>query len=262
MLNLATIQETAQRVATASHAASRVIVFGSYGRGDADEGSDLDLLVIERELPDPAGEYRRLHKAVDHLNVGVDVLMCTEYEFARRSQVPGTLHYWAAKEGRVVYENAALLACRAEDEPPAPVGKEKEDAMPPHIEEALRLMQIAQRDVGTLELLLPFPQADLAAIGFNAQQAVEKALKAVCALCHIEFPRTHELHKLAGLLQNAGVNVPITAEHLGQLNPFAVEIRYDHLLPLTLTRDEIKTVVDKIMLWAKLMIDEHGNEQQ
>src|SRR5437867_10525860 len=31
---------------------STIIVFGSYARGEADEGSDLDLLVIEPELKD------------------------------------------------------------------------------------------------------------------------------------------------------------------------------------------------------------------
>ncbi len=36
--------------------ASWVIVFGSYARGDADEGSDLDLMVIERVVPSKAEE--------------------------------------------------------------------------------------------------------------------------------------------------------------------------------------------------------------
>lgn len=54
--------------------------------------------------------------------------------------------------------------------------------MTPQREEALRLMRLARRDQGTFELLLPLPTANLAALGFHAQQAAEKALKAVAVL--------------------------------------------------------------------------------
>jgi hypothetical protein len=37
----------------------------------------------------------------------VDVLVFSQEEFERRSQVPGTLPYWAKKEGKLVYDAAA-----------------------------------------------------------------------------------------------------------------------------------------------------------
>ena len=80
------------------------MLFGSYARGDADEGSDLDLLVIERDVSDKAGEYLKLHRAIGSIGVGVDVLVMSGEEFARRSQVRGTLPYWAAKEGRLIHD--------------------------------------------------------------------------------------------------------------------------------------------------------------
>ena len=43
---------------------AKVIVFGSYARGDAREGSDLDLIVVEREIADHTREYVRLRDAV------------------------------------------------------------------------------------------------------------------------------------------------------------------------------------------------------
>jgi uncharacterized protein len=49
------------------------MLFGSYARGDADEGSDLDLLVIETDVPDKAEEYLTLHRAIG--SIGVDVLI-------------------------------------------------------------------------------------------------------------------------------------------------------------------------------------------
>ncbi|MDI1243818.1 MAG: nucleotidyltransferase domain-containing protein, partial [Rhodoferax sp.] len=52
-------QTTRRLVARAGHPA-KVILFGSYARGDADDGSDLDLMIVEHELTDRATEYLRL----------------------------------------------------------------------------------------------------------------------------------------------------------------------------------------------------------
>ena len=109
MLDEAIIQNAVDRAVAVAYAPSKVIVFGSYGRGDADEGSDLDLLVVEHEIPDRLEEYSRIRGAIGRVapGVGVDVLVCDSKEFERRSQVPSTVFYWASKEGRVLYDAAA-----------------------------------------------------------------------------------------------------------------------------------------------------------
>ena len=104
MLDMQTIQAAADRLAAAASSPARIILFGSYGRGDADEGSDLDFMVIERELGDKAGEYMRLMDALGRVGTGVDLLIYPQAEFERRSQVPGTVLYWAVKEGRVLHD--------------------------------------------------------------------------------------------------------------------------------------------------------------
>jgi predicted nucleotidyltransferase len=106
MLANQSILDAARRVAAVANSPLRIIVFGSYARGDADEGSDLDLLVIEREVSDKAAEYLKLHRAVGLIGVGVDVLVFSQEEFERRSQVPGTIPYWAKKEGKLLYDAA------------------------------------------------------------------------------------------------------------------------------------------------------------
>jgi HEPN domain-containing protein len=68
--------------------------------------------------------------------------------------------------------------------------------MTPEREEAHRLLRLARRDRDTFDLLRPLPKASVAALGFHAQQAIEKALKAVCALHRIEIRRTHDLAAL------------------------------------------------------------------
>ena len=103
MIDEQTLQAVVERIVAAA-APSRVILFGSYGRGDADAGSDLDIMVIEPHVPDQYTEMIRLRKAIGHVGIGVDVLVYSEAEYERRSQVPGTVLYWANKEGRAVYE--------------------------------------------------------------------------------------------------------------------------------------------------------------
>lgn len=104
MLDAEAIQSAVKRMVAAASGPSRVILFGSYARGTADEGSDLDLLVIERDIPDKASEYIRLRGAIGRIGTGVDVLMYSESEASRRRQVPGTLLHRAFNEGRVLHD--------------------------------------------------------------------------------------------------------------------------------------------------------------
>jgi predicted nucleotidyltransferase len=83
---------------------NRIILFGSQARGDADAGSDIDLMVIEPTVDNPALEAARLYQAVGWVGIGVDILVYSEPEFARRSTVPGTVLHQALTEGKIVYE--------------------------------------------------------------------------------------------------------------------------------------------------------------
>jgi predicted nucleotidyltransferase len=103
MIDEETLQKVVERIVAAAKP-SRVILFGSYGRESADEGSDLDIMVIKPEVTDKGTEMVRLHEVVGDVGTGVDVLVYSDEEFERRSQVPGTVLYWAKKEGRPLYE--------------------------------------------------------------------------------------------------------------------------------------------------------------
>ena len=79
----------------------KVILFGSYARGDADEGSDVDLLVIEPEVSDNFKEMLRLRGSLRHLRISVDVLVASQRHFEYWVDTPGTIYHEAALEGKV-----------------------------------------------------------------------------------------------------------------------------------------------------------------
>lgn len=123
--------------------------------------------------------------------------------------------------------------------------------MTPALEEAQRLLRLAVRDVATFELLLPLPAAPLSAIGFHAQQAVEKSLKAACVLRGLEIRRTHDLAALAQALVDDGAELPLQLDEFRQLNPFAVQYRYDDELQGPMTREDLGSAVQRVMAWTE-----------
>ena len=85
---------------------SRVILFGSYARGEADERSDLDFLVIEPEVTDRVAEMVRLRKVLRPLHVPAEVIATSRDHFDYWKDTPNSLFYRAVKEGRG-YEQVA-----------------------------------------------------------------------------------------------------------------------------------------------------------
>lgn len=95
--------------------------------------------------------------------------------------------------------------------------------MTPCIEEAHRLLRLAERDLQTFHILAAHPEASLSAMCFHAQQSAEKSLKAVLTAHCADFPRTHNLEELAELVSEQQISLPIPARELRRLNPYAVD---------------------------------------
>ena len=106
MLSQKTIQQAVKRIVQTAQP-NKVILFGSYARGDSTPDSDLDLMVILPGQPDKVAEMIRLRQTIGAVGTGVDVLVFSEDEAQRRGQVPGTVIYWANKEGRILYDATA-----------------------------------------------------------------------------------------------------------------------------------------------------------
>ena len=96
------IEEIRVRISRAAPPDSRVILFGSRARGEADDGSDFDVLVIEAEVEDTAREAVRLRRQLRDLLAPIDVVVVDRELARRRAAVRGTMVERALREGRVL----------------------------------------------------------------------------------------------------------------------------------------------------------------
>jgi len=87
----------------------RIILFGSRARGDSDDNSDFDLLVVLPEVTDKHATAVAMLVALGHLAVPVDVIPTDAAEVAahRGSTAAGAALDAALREGEVVYERVA-----------------------------------------------------------------------------------------------------------------------------------------------------------
>lgn len=106
MISSEQIQQAVDRLVKAANP-SKVILFGSYARGDETEDYDLDLMVIEREVPNKFEEMVRLRQELRPLRIPVDVLVYSQNYVDEWGHLPGTALYWALTEGRVMHEVSA-----------------------------------------------------------------------------------------------------------------------------------------------------------
>jgi HEPN domain-containing protein len=101
--------------------------------------------------------------------------------------------------------------------------------MSEHIEEARQLLEAALRDDLSFQLLMESGRAPQETMGFLAQQACEKLIKSAMLLNQIPIERTHDLEFLHHLCEQNGLQLPVRADFLRLLNPYAVALRYEGL---------------------------------
>jgi uncharacterized protein len=99
------LQEAVQRILSVG-SPEKIVLFGSWARGQARPNSDLDLLIIEEsDLPRyrRAGRYRM---ALLGLFPAKDIVVWTPSEVALWRDVPNAFITAILAEGRVLYERS------------------------------------------------------------------------------------------------------------------------------------------------------------
>lgn len=97
---------------------------------------------------------------------------------------------------------------------------------------------------------------------FHAQQAAEKALKAVLLSREIEFPYTHDIKGLLKIAETNAVAIPPAIKQAALLTPYAVETRYpgDWMDITESDVQEALQIAEHTILWAKNILASGGDK--
>jgi|WetSurMetagenome_2_1015567.scaffolds.fasta_scaffold233228_2 HEPN domain-containing protein len=127
------------------------------------------------------------------------------------------------------------------------------------IDLARQFIFIARRDLEVFRLVVDAEHISDESVGFQAQQVIEKCLKAVLAVRQIEIRKTHDLGKLIDLIEKHNLELPPEIETIESLTPYAVMLRYDFLESYPLSRSKVKEVVEDVLKWAEVQIGTTGD---
>ena len=84
--------------------ARRAVLFGSYGRGDADEYSDIDLVIIKETQTPFLERYKEFPGLFDAVRKALEVLVYTPDEFDAMRDRGNPFISKVIEDGVVIYE--------------------------------------------------------------------------------------------------------------------------------------------------------------
>ena len=97
------------------------------------------------------------------------------------------------------------------------------------------------------------PDVYLEDLCFEAQQAAEKAIKALMIRREIEYPYMHDLAHLVSLLEEGGEVIPEVVRTAEGLTPYAVITRYPGIVrPVTVEEHrEALQIAEAVIQWVE-----------
>jgi len=110
---------------------------------------------------------------------------------------------------------------------------------------ALAWLRKARSDLRNIELVLPAEDCPLDTVAFHAQQAAEKAIKALLGFLGIQPPYIHDIEELVAALPEAHRKViDVRPDSLALLSQLAVVPRYPGWDEEDLDRDTVEEAVE------------------
>jgi predicted nucleotidyltransferase len=83
----------------------KIILFGSWARGEATKDSDLDLLVVLPTVQHKRRAAIEVLRSLSELPISKDVVVTTPEEIRTRGHIAGDILRPALQEGKVMYES-------------------------------------------------------------------------------------------------------------------------------------------------------------
>ena len=223
----------------------QIILFGSQARGDADRHSDIDLLVVFAELTDKRKTAVDILRVLADLPVAKDILVSTPEELERHRTRIGSVLRYAQQEGKILCRKDLNAPARGSVQHSVLPNKRVKDAMQTteQLANTARWLRYVEEDLITAETLLKQPHVPPRQACWHAQQAAEKALKAVLIFLQIDFPRTHDLDALQNLVPDSW-HLKTAYPDLSDLTRWVTEARYPENMREA-TKADASTVVEQ-----------------
>ncbi|MFA0731759.1 MAG: hypothetical protein BKPUNTRY_001299 [Candidatus Fervidibacter sp.] len=230
-VNFEAIAKIAERIVERFHP-QRVILFGSQARGEAHEGSDIDLCVVmETGARQPQEIAREIEREIDPLRptilwhgktlrVPVQVHVFSPEDFEASLLRMGVFVTTIAREGIVLYEAEGVVPL---DELLAKQKPWEGTGMKP---ETVETVEKAEKDWQMAQWLRQAPVPFHDGVCFHAQQCAEKYLKAFLEEHSIMFSKTHDLVELLDLRGGLLPELDPLRPQLQKLSQYAVITRY------------------------------------
>ena len=100
------IQQAVDRIAARFHP-HKIILFGSWARGQGATDSDADLLVVMPVDGSKREQAVQIDLALEGIPIPIDLIVVTPEDVEKCRETTGTIIREAVREGKVLYERAA-----------------------------------------------------------------------------------------------------------------------------------------------------------
>ena len=96
------IEDLVKKVVEQIHP-NKIYLFGSRAKGSARSESDIDLLIIADMAGSKHQRSLAIRKLFPNRRFSLDVLVYNQQEFEQESEIPNTIGYTVAHEGKLLY---------------------------------------------------------------------------------------------------------------------------------------------------------------
>ena len=202
----------------------KIILFGSAARGDTDEYSDLDLIVIKQSNK---RFVERLVEVTAYLprDTAVDVLVYTPQEFQAMQEEGNPFIQQALSDGIVLYDKAG----GGINGVPITLKTGESYFMKNPLETARRWLAQAEHNLRATQVMVENGLWAMAC--FLAQQTAQLALKAYLFGQGRRFVNVHSIRTLAEECSKYDAAFSPIIEHGGVLDRYYLSTRYPDALP-------------------------------
>lgn len=97
---------------------SRIILFGSWARGEAKWDSDLDMAILMPDSSEPQLDLvrRELRRKLERVPMTIDLVMMTEGIAHQFGDSINSIYYRILKEGKIAYEQLPFAGSDSSDQ--------------------------------------------------------------------------------------------------------------------------------------------------